>query len=235
MSPTAAIRLPERPWSPAPAEFAPPRRQIEIVPSSQQRRARPRMMHALVAVVGVFVIIGAQLGLSIALSAGAYEIGDLQDRQRDLERTQQALDEQLQVMSSTQHLALNAAALGMVPGGSQFYLDLGTGAVAAAPGMPNPFGCGTGCTLVPNSLTAGLALVSAPVGAKVVGTVVKPAVDVAPAVAAGVATGAGAGASDATAQGTVAPLTPVAPVGDPVATSPDAPVNSGSLPSPVTH
>ena len=48
-------------------------------------------------------------------------------------------------------------------------------------------------------------------------------------------TGLDKDAADAAAQGTVAPLTPVAPVGDPVATSPDAPVNSGSLPSPVTH
>lgn len=231
MSPTAALRLPERPWSPSTPSTEPaPRRQIEIVPSQQQRRARPKVVHALVAVVGVFVIIGAQLGLSIALSAGAYEIGDLQDRQRDLERTEQALDEQLQVLSSSQHLALNAAALGMVPGGSQFYLDLGTGGVAAAPGMPDPFGCGNGCTLVPNSLTAGLALASAPIGAKVVGTVAKPAAE-ATAVATGAVVGTGAAVSadvEPVAPEVAAGVAPVAPVAD-------APVASDALPSPVTH
>jgi len=221
MSQTAAIRRPEPHRAPAA-----PRPQIEVVPSRAQRRARPKFLHALVAVAGVFAIIGAQLALSIGLSAGAYRIGDLQDQQRDLERTQQSLDEQLQVLSSTQHLASNAAALGMVPGGSQYYLDLASGAVAAAPGMTDPFGCGNGCTLVPNSLTTGLALATAPIGAKVVGTVAKPVVDTA-------ATGAaGAVASDAAAADA-----PVAPVVAPVVgtTSPDAPVASDTLPSPVTH
>jgi hypothetical protein len=235
MNPTAAIRLPERPWSPS-EQTPSPRRQIEVVPSQQQRRARPKVMHALVAVVGVFVVIGAQLGLSIALSAGAYEIGDLQDRQRDLERTQQALDEQLQVLSSTQHLALNASALGMVPGGSQFYLDLGTGAIATTPGMPNPFGCGNGCTLVPNSLSSGLALASAPVGAKVVGTVSKPAVD--PAVAAtttGVAADPGAAVAVDPAGAVASGVDEGAAATGGAVASPDAPVASDSLPSPVTH
>ena len=221
MSQTAAIRRPEPQRAPAQ-----PKRQIEVVPSRAQRRARPKFLHAIIAVAGVGAIIGAQLALSIGLSAGAYRIGDLQDQQRDLQRTQESLDEQLQVLSSTQHLASNAAALGMVPGGSQFYLDLASGGVAAAPGMPDPFGCGNGCTLVPNSLTSGLALATAPVGAKVVGTVAKPVVD---AAAVGVVAGA------ETAAGEVAPIVS-APVDAPVvATSPETPVASDALPSPGTH
>lgn len=242
----AAVRRPERfvPAAPAiPVEA--PRRHIEIAPSRQQRRARPRFVHALIAVAGVFAVFAAQLGLSIALSAGAYRIGELEDAQRALQRTAEHLDEQLQVYSSTQHLAVNAAALGMVPGGSQYYLDLATGSVAAAPGMTDPFGCGTGCTLVPNSLTTGLPLATAAAAAKVVGTVEKPA----PATAAAATTDAGTtdetvptavSTTTQTDAGTAAQTdasttTDATSTTSDAAASVDSPVTSGTLPSPVTH
>lgn len=217
---TAALRLPARP-APAPEEA--PRRHVEIVPSRDQRRARPRVAHALMAVAGVFAIIGAQLGLSIALSAGAYQIGDLQDRQRELQRVEESLDELLQVYSSTQHLATNATALGMVPGGSQYYLDLVSGAAVAAPGMPNPFGCGSGCTLVPNALSTALPLATAGAGAKVIGRA--PAAAPATGVAVPVVVGDPAATP---VEGEAA-----APVADPVPS--DAPPASGSIPGPVTR
>ena|GEM_PF-837500 len=228
MSAAAVARHPARP-----EVIETPRRRIEIVPSREQRRARPKVAHALIAVAGVFAVFAAQLGLSIALSAGAYRIGDLQDRQRELQRTQEHLDELLQVSSSTQHLAVNAAALGMVPGGSQYYVDLATGAVAAAPGMTDPFGCGVGCSLVPNSLAAGLPLATAPVGAKVVGTVAKPAAAVAAPATAGTGAGAAATADGTTAAGGETAASAV--VGGGASASVDSPVASDTLPSPVTH
>ena len=230
MSTTSALRAPARPTPRTdPAET--PRRHIEVVPSRGQRRARPRVSHALVAVAGVFAIIGAQLALSIALSGGAYQIGDLQDRQRELERVQQSLDEQLQIAGSTQRLATNASVLGMVPGGSQYYIDLGTGSLVEAPGMPNPFGCGAGCTLVPNSLAATIPLALAPAGAKVVGTVAKPAAGTtAPVV---VPTVPVEGTTGGAADGAVAPVVVESPPVEPVPA--DAPPASGSIPGPVTH
>ncbi len=136
-----------------------PRRLTEVVTTRRQRKARPRIAHALVAVAGVLVIVGAQLLLSIAISGGAYRISDLQQEARSLTRTAENLGEQLEIAAATQHLANSAAALGMVPAPSTSFLDLTTGAVVAAPGMPDTVGCGGKCNLVPNALTQGLPLV----------------------------------------------------------------------------
>jgi hypothetical protein len=127
-------------------------RRIEIAPSRQQRRARPRAVYAVVTVVSLFAIFAAQLLLSIVVSKGAYEIESLQDQQTQLLRTQEALTENLELYGSTQNLAASAAHLGMVPSGSPLFLDLTTGAVAGAPGSVDRVGCGGACNLVPNSL-----------------------------------------------------------------------------------
>lgn len=108
-------------------------RHIEIVVTRGQKRARPRVVYALVAVAGLFVILMAQLLLSIWLSDGAYQISGLQQTQRDLSRDQQALGETLGVLQSPQNLAGQASALGMVMNtGSQGYLSL-SGGVSRAP------------------------------------------------------------------------------------------------------
>jgi len=109
----------------------------------------------------LFLIFAAQLLLSIVVSDGAYQLSGLQVQQKELLRTEQALLEQLQVLGSTQHLAANAAHLGMVPGSNPLYLDLATGAVSSAPGTADPLGCGGGCSMVANSLLNGVPLVNA--------------------------------------------------------------------------
>ena len=129
MSSTLAIDLPA--FVPAQVEVAP--RHIEIVSSRSQKRARPRMVYALVAVAGLFVILMAQLLLSIWLSDGAYQISGLQQTQRELSRDQHALAESLKVLQSPQNLAGQATALGMVMNtGSQGFLSL-SGGVTRAP------------------------------------------------------------------------------------------------------
>jgi len=135
-----------------------PRPHIEIVTTRAQRKARPRAVYAVVTVTSLFVIFAAQLLLSIAVSDGAYQIDSLQSQQKDLSRTQQALGEKFDLLSSTQHLAENAAKLGMVPNGSPLFLNLATGAVAGAPGTVDPTGCGGACNLVANSLLTGVPL-----------------------------------------------------------------------------
>jgi hypothetical protein len=115
--------------------------------------------YAIVTVISLFAIFGAQLLLSIVVSDGAYQIAALQTQQKELVRTQQDLTERLDLRNSTQYLAASAAKLGMIPGSSPQFLDLSTGAVSAAPGTIDPSGCGGSCNLVANSLLGGVPLI----------------------------------------------------------------------------
>ncbi|MDO7881826.1 hypothetical protein [Antiquaquibacter soli] len=135
-------------------------RHIEIVPSRAQKRARPRVAYAVVTVASLFAIFAAQLLLSIVVSDGAYQISALQSQQKELLREQDALSEQLDLLGSSQHLAANAAALGMVPGSSPLFLDVSSGGIAPAPGTIDRVGCGGTCNLVLNSLLTGMPLVT---------------------------------------------------------------------------
>lgn len=137
-----------------------PARHIEIVTTKAQRRARPKVMHAVVTLGALFVIFASQLLLSIAVSDGAYQIAELQQTQKELARTEAALAEHLEVLDSTQNLVANAASLGMVIGTNAAYLRLADGAVFAAPPGQIRDGCVTMCGLVGNSLTTGLPLVT---------------------------------------------------------------------------
>jgi hypothetical protein len=106
-----------------------PRRHLEIAPTRAQRRARPRLAHALVTLGGIGAILLIQLLLSFALADGAYTITGLQQDQRDLQREEQALDERLELLGSTQNLTANAEALGMVSSGNPLFLNVATGKV----------------------------------------------------------------------------------------------------------
>jgi len=199
-------------------------RQIEIVTSRAQRRARPRLAYALVAVGGLMVIFLTQLMLSIALSNGAYDISRLLIENRNLGRTQGALNEQLEVAGSSQNLAANAQQLGMVATTSSAYLDLATGAVigetvAATGGAADP-------TLIANSLLANLALIGdAPTAPTETDT------------GTGIVANTGAETSTgATVSGTsTASNSAVAGAPSTTAVEPSVPSTAGVLPSPVTH
>lgn len=109
-------------------------RHIEIVTSRAQRRSRPRSFYAIVAVTSVFILLLAQLMLSIVLSDGAYQISALQNEQKQLARTEQALNEDLELLASPQSLAARAEALGMVLGtNAPVFLRLSDGLVTGAP------------------------------------------------------------------------------------------------------
>lgn len=120
-----AVARPLRGQSPQPE----PRRHLEVVPTRAQRRARPRMLPALVTIGGIGVILLAQLLLSIVIANGAYQVSSLQSAKHNAQLQQHALSEQLDLLASPQHLAANAEALGMVASGSGLYLDAKTGAV----------------------------------------------------------------------------------------------------------
>jgi hypothetical protein len=145
-----------------PLPLAEPRehpRHIEIVATRAQRRARPKLAYAVITIASLFAIFAAQLLLSIAVSDGAYQVSALQDQQKDLLRTQDALTEKLNVLDSTQNLSTQAAHLGMVPNRGPLAIDLGTGAVYGLPGSADPAGCGGSCNLITNAQLAGVPLV----------------------------------------------------------------------------
>lgn len=138
-----------------------PRRRgpIEIVTSRVQRQARPRMIYALIATAALFVLLLTQLGMSIALSQGAYKISSLQSTQTTLNRSQEKYSEKLKVLSSQQNIANNATALGMVRNQNPVYLDLSTETVYGTPTAA----AGTAATadnLIPNSLLKGVPVVA---------------------------------------------------------------------------
>ncbi|MGV8851267.1 MAG: hypothetical protein ACOH1M_01715 [Rhodoglobus sp.] len=134
---------------------------IEIVTTRAQRKARPRALYAVVTVASMFVILAAQLLLSIVVTQGAYQIDTLQGEQKLLNRTEQSLLESLSLQSSSQNLAAQAAGFGMVPNSTPYSLNVADGSVFRLPGSADPTGCGGVCGLVGNTLLTGMPLVSA--------------------------------------------------------------------------
>ncbi len=154
MSTATALRMPPT----APLEHEAPRRHLDIAPTRAQRRARPRVYAALVAVGGIVVILLAQLLMSIVLADGAYRITGLQRENRDLVREQNAAREQLEQYSSTQNLIDNATALGMVSSGNPVFLDVATGQALGTATAPSGQVVGTGGNLIGNALLDGSTL-----------------------------------------------------------------------------
>lgn len=109
---------------PTPVEA--PKRRLSLVPSA--RRA-PRVSFAIIAVAGIGLIVAAKLGLSLALTEGAYALNTAQAQQVQAQRELQSLGEQLQQAQSPQFLARAAEQLGMVPNTSAVYLRLSDGSV----------------------------------------------------------------------------------------------------------
>jgi len=164
--PTSTRRRPAALWRggalPAPVE-EPRRTHLEVVPTRSQRRARPRALYAGIAVATLLGVVVAQLLLSIGISQGAYQLQTLQSKQTELQRSYQAVSEDLNRVASPQNLAANANALGMVSNSSPAYLRLSDGAVLGAP-LPASGAAGTVTgaqgNLVPNALLAGVSLVT---------------------------------------------------------------------------
>jgi hypothetical protein len=195
-------------WSggalPAPVE-EPKRTHLEVVPTRSQRRARPRALYAAISVGTLLCVVVAQLLLSIGISQGAYQLNSLQAQQTQLQRSYQAVSEDLNRVSSPQNLAANANALGMVSNSSPAYLRLSDAAVLGAPLPANGAAgtvTGTQGNLVPNSLLAGVPLVTQAQQAQT------PAAQTGNSASTGAATGP-----------TTAPTVPL----------------QGALPTPVTH
>ncbi|MAT17003.1 MAG: hypothetical protein CMF56_00350 [Leifsonia sp.] len=146
---------------PHPRPSTSPRRHLEVAPTRAQRRARPKLVHAVVLLTGVVAVLLAQLGLSMAVADGAYQISSLQVEQRDLLRDSEALAENLESLQSPQFLASNAEALGMVASGSLPYIDVSTGAVSGRAGETGGSVLGRSGGEIGNVTLAGVPLVTA--------------------------------------------------------------------------
>lgn len=115
---------PARPVEAAPVVTAPPLAAPRALPV-----ARPKVVAAAAVLGGAVCVVVAQLLLSIGTANGAYRLAELQQRSDVLTRQQQVQAESLQALAAPQHLAAQAAALGMVPDDSAAYLDARTGRV----------------------------------------------------------------------------------------------------------
>lgn len=193
-------------------------RHLEVVSTRAQRRARPKLVYAVITVGGIGAILLAQLMLSIVVADGAYQISDLQVRQRDADRQQRDLDEQLELLGSTQNLTANAEALGMVASGNPVFLDLATGAVSGSPSAAGGSIMG-GTNMIGNSLLDGT-------------TVIDPAALEAARQAADAAAAAGTGTDGGSALGEVPAVFGAPAEGSSTGAVPSKP---GALPSPLAR
>lgn len=109
-----------------------PTTQLRVVSSAVGRRRRPKVFFATVTVISIFVIIVAQILLSISLQSGAYEIAGLQRDVRELGRTFQSATQDLNRMTSPQNVAQSAESLGMVGNSNPVYLRLSDSLVTGA-------------------------------------------------------------------------------------------------------
>ncbi|WP_235007892.1 hypothetical protein [Microbacterium timonense] len=148
---------------PAPDRGGVPGRRLRAVDAPARRR-RPKLFYGVVAVLGAFLIAGAQMALSIMTTQGTYELAALAKEQRDLTYEKQILYDDVAGLSSPQYLAANAAALGMVINEAPSYLRLSDGAILGpsevAMGSSSVDAIGRGA--VANSLITDTPLVTVP-------------------------------------------------------------------------
>ena len=97
--------------------------------------APPKLSYVIGTLLGLFAILIGQLGLSIALGNGAYEIRDLERQLAERSRDLSVVSEEIGHMQDPNTLAQMAVSLGMVDDGDPAYLRLSDSAVvgAAAP------------------------------------------------------------------------------------------------------
>jgi hypothetical protein len=91
--------------------------------------AAPKLRYIVVTLIGIFVILGVQLMLSIAVSGGAYEIAGLKSDVRNSQQELQVVAEDINALVAPDTLATLAASMGMVADNNPAYLRLSDSAV----------------------------------------------------------------------------------------------------------
>lgn len=146
----------EQPVAPFRSSPAP---ELRLVPTTKPRkRSITPLSGALIAVAVILATLFSQLGLSIAVSEGAYEARALELELRDLTRVERVLTQNTDKLSSPQNLADNAIRLGMVQNTTPATLRLSDGAVLGALGGATEAVAGN---LVSNATLVGLPIVDA--------------------------------------------------------------------------
>lgn len=108
-------------------------RALAVVQREQSMRMRPKMMMALVPIIGLLLISLVQLVLNNALAAGAHDLVDLKNEARELNTTVQIMSEEVDSLSSQQNLANSAKALGMVSNANPVFLKIQSDRVIGKP------------------------------------------------------------------------------------------------------
>src|SRR5690606_19134696 len=103
--------------------------------------------------LGLALIMGAQLIMSLVLSDGAYQLSRLKTETVQLQRTTADLSQKIEVLASPQNLAVSAEKLGMVSATRPAFLNLNTGVVTA--GVKNS---GRGTSLLGKTSVSNIAL-----------------------------------------------------------------------------
>jgi len=92
--------------------------------TSAVRSANSKLWILGTVIVGLIVIAIANLLMTLATSAGVYQVANLKARQAGLELSTQIVGQQVNSLSSNQNLANAAHALGMISNANPVYLDI---------------------------------------------------------------------------------------------------------------
>jgi len=118
-----------------------PARGLQVVPG----RVVVRRGSGFIVVLAMLLVSGlvGLLLLNLSMQKGAFELAGLQAQTSELQVQEQALDQQLERLESTQNLARRATRQGMVPSTGPVFLDLSDNSIIgdpipAVPGLPLP-------------------------------------------------------------------------------------------------
>ncbi|MDO4241379.1 MAG: hypothetical protein Q4C71_02465 [Microbacteriaceae bacterium] len=101
---------------------------LTLLPQLGTKRKAGRFIPLISGAICVAIAAG-QLMLSVMSSSDAYELRSLQAAERDLNRVEQVLLQNVESLNSPQNLSDNARALGMVQNSAPAYLRLSDGAI----------------------------------------------------------------------------------------------------------
>ncbi|MFR9791668.1 septum formation initiator family protein [Streptomyces sp. MB22_4] len=125
-------------------------RLARLFPAGRAKAARTPFVLLVVLLLGGGLI--GLLVLNSALSAGSFELADLQKQTKNLTDEEQALQRDIDAYSSPDALQRRARDLGMVPGGDPAFLDP-NGTVKGVPGAATPEAAALDGLPAPESLT----------------------------------------------------------------------------------
>lgn len=107
----------------------PPVRHLAPAATPASKPRRNPIVLATIGVIALLAILGAQLGLSIAISENAYQTDNLILAEVELAREQRALEQDVEMLASPQYLSQEALKLGMVQNTQPAFLRLESSAL----------------------------------------------------------------------------------------------------------